>query len=108
MSFEKTLREIRITLKLKAVGLWFGMKLESDIKYKVEAKQEEKGMRWKAFRPVLDAKKCDQTCPSITFCPRQAIIVLNSKPKIDYDLCDGCLICLRECTHGAISEEKIF
>jgi 2-oxoacid:acceptor oxidoreductase delta subunit (pyruvate/2-ketoisovalerate family) len=80
------------------------MKLESEIKQ--TEKQVEKDIRWKAFIPVLDPKKCDPTCPCIVYCPRQAIVIANNKPKIDYSLCDGCLICLRECPHGAITEEK--
>jgi len=82
------------------------MKAESEIKSKIEQKDEQKEIRWKAFTPVLDPKKCEPNCISIALCPRQAISVLNNKPKIDYDLCDGCLICLRECPHGAITEEK--
>ena len=81
------------------------MIIESEIKQKLEEK-EVKDTRWKAFKPVLDSKKCEPTCPCIIYCPRQAITIVNEKPKIDYNLCDGCLICLRECPHGAISEEK--
>ncbi|MBI4894881.1 MAG: 4Fe-4S binding protein [Candidatus Aenigmarchaeota archaeon] len=81
------------------------MKLESEIKARQEIK-EEKDVRWKVFRPVLNAKKCDSTCVSIALCPRAAIEIVSNKPKINYDLCDGCLICLRECTHSAITEEK--
>ncbi len=81
------------------------MKKESEIKMNIE-KPEEKNVIWKAFRPVLDPKKCSPDCVSIAYCPRKAIIVDKDKPKIDYNLCDGCLICLRECTHGAITEEK--
>ncbi len=82
------------------------MKLESEIKAKTEQNPEGKDVRWKVFRPVLDAKKCDPTCVSIALCPRAAIEVVNAKPKINYDICDGCLICLRECTHSAITETK--
>ncbi len=56
------------------------MKLESEIKAKTEQNPEGKDVRWKVFRPVLDAKKCDPTCVSIALCPRAAIEVVNAKP----------------------------
>ena len=85
------------------------MKTESEIKFVLNPQiEEKKELRWKAFRPVLDAKKCEPACISVKLCPRKAIIIVNDKPKIDYNLCDGCLVCLRECTHGAILEEKVF
>ena len=34
------------------------------------------------------------------------ITLLDKRMKIDYNLCDGCLVCVRECHTGAIKEMK--
>ncbi|MBI2972156.1 MAG: 4Fe-4S binding protein [Candidatus Aenigmarchaeota archaeon] len=62
---------------------------------------------WRVFRPVIDVKKCKKTYGCYAFCPENAIqIDKNGFPFIDANLCTGCLICLRECPCGAISEVK--
>lgn len=59
------------------------------------------------FRPKIDQKKCQKTYNCFMFCPRNAInIGKEGFPEINYALCDGCLICLRECPSVAIIEEK--
>ena len=62
---------------------------------------------WRNLRPIVDTKiEANRQCA--VFCPRNAIIWMEAekKLKINYDFCDGCLICLRECHSGAIKEER--
>ena len=56
------------------------------------------------FRPVVDGK-AEQCLEVVALCPHGAISS-DGKLKIDYNLCDGCLICLRECHTGAIKEAR--
>ena len=82
---------------------------EEALKY---AKDESKDMpagnaAFRIVRPVIDLKKCVKTYGCYTMCPENAIqIGKNGFPFIDNNLCTGCLICLRECACGAITEMK--
>lgn len=59
------------------------------------------------FKPLIDIKKCSKNYKCLIFCPKNAITANKSGfPVIDYNICDGCLICLRECPVAAISEER--
>jgi|WetSurMetagenome_2_1015567.scaffolds.fasta_scaffold1151713_2 2-oxoacid:acceptor oxidoreductase delta subunit (pyruvate/2-ketoisovalerate family) len=61
----------------------------------------------RTYRPRIDLKKCQKTYNCFMFCPRNAILInAEGHPVINYTLCDGCLICLRECPAVAITEEK--
>lgn len=60
----------------------------------------------RVFRPKIDLKKCVKTYRCYAVCPENAIVMENGFPKINYDVCTGCLICLRECPCGAITEER--
>ena len=63
---------------------------------------------------ILSARRCFQCgwCNSCLkcyeYCPDLAIKVdpETGRPKIDYDHCKGCGICVKECPRGAISLEK--
>lgn len=59
---------------------------------------------WRTLRPVIDeslCKRCWWVCS--TFCPDDAIAVLDDgRPRIDYDHCKGCLICVAQCPPHAI------
>lgn len=84
------------------------MILEEEIK--PADKKEEKppeNSKWRAFRPVIEQKKCKKLYGCYAFCPENAIqIDKNGFPFVDLNLCTGCLICLRECACGAITEAK--
>ncbi len=82
------------------------MKTEQEIKAKLEMRTSETVTFWRAVKPVADPKlPADKSC--VIFCPHGAITQLpDEKIKIDYDRCDGCLICLRECHSGAIKEVR--
>lgn len=41
-------------------------------------------------------------CPVISICPYSAVQVLDSTPKINLTLCQGCGLCLTACSFGAI------
>lgn len=60
---------------------------------------------WRTMRPVIDYQRCNRcwwVCS--TFCPDGAIRVDEEKyPRIDYDHCKGCLICVAQCPPHAIS-----
>ncbi len=58
---------------------------------------------WRTQRPIIDydlCKKCWWICGS--YCPDGAIEVEESLPKIDYDHCKGCLVCVAQCPSHAI------
>ncbi len=67
------------------------------------ARQDEPRMS----KPRIILSKCTKNYSCVAFCPRNAIAIdAKGLPSIDFNLCDGCLICLRECPCEAISEEK--
>ena len=59
---------------------------------------------WRTVRPIVDesrCKKCWWICS--TFCPDSAITVdAHDRPRIDYDHCKGCMICVAICPSQAI------
>ncbi len=60
---------------------------------------------WRTRRPVIDRSLCHR-CWWIcsTYCPDGAIRVADDNtPHIDYDHCKGCMVCLNQCPHHAIS-----
>ena len=60
---------------------------------------------WRTLRPVIDHDRCNRcwwVCS--TFCPDGAIAVdPDGRPRIDYDHCKGCMICVAQCPPHAIS-----
>ncbi|GEM_PF-2404676 len=87
------------------------MKNENEIKYKLEPKPQKSIGFFRVHRPVVD-QKVVKTQPAEDLvkvsrvCPHGAIEGGDKLLKIDYEKCDGCLICLRECHFGAIKEER--
>jgi pyruvate ferredoxin oxidoreductase gamma subunit len=59
---------------------------------------------WRTLRPVIDYQRCSHcwwVCSS--FCPDGAIDVSeDGEPRIDYDNCKGCMICVAQCPPHAI------
>ena len=59
---------------------------------------------WRTMRPVIDYDRCNRcwwVCS--TFCPDGAIeVAADGSPRIDYDHCKGCLVCVAVCPHHAI------
>ena len=59
---------------------------------------------WRTMRPVIDHARCNRCwwlCS--TFCPDGTISVdENRYPRIDYDHCKGCMVCLAQCPAHAI------
>ena len=68
---------------------------------------------WSNLKPIIDESKC---IPAKTgkeacficwlFCP-EACISRIIPPKIDFDYCKGCGICMEECPVKAIKMEEI-
>ena len=59
---------------------------------------------WRTMRPVIDAERCNR-CVWVcsTFCPDGAIAADEAgAPRIDYDHCKGCLVCVAVCPPHAI------
>lgn len=59
---------------------------------------------WRTMRPVIDHDRCHRcTWICSTFCPDGAIDVdPEGAPRIDYDHCKGCLVCVAVCPPHAI------
>ena len=59
---------------------------------------------WRTLRPIIDpdlCHRCHWVCT--TFCPDGAIAVdADGAPRIDYDHCKGCLVCVAVCPPHAI------
>jgi pyruvate ferredoxin oxidoreductase gamma subunit len=60
---------------------------------------------WRTLRPIVDYERCNccwWVCS--TFCPDGAIAVdPDGAPRIDYDHCKGCLVCVAQCPPHAIA-----
>ena len=66
---------------------------------------------WRAFRPVIDEKKCIDCAFCAAYCPDNAIGFKNGKKgKVDLDYCKGCGVCASICPVKAIKmvEESKF
>ncbi len=63
---------------------------------------------WRAFRAVVDQKKCINCLLCWIYCPDAAINRLEKFVEINYDYCKGCGVCANECPVDAITmvEEK--
>jgi len=58
---------------------------------------------WRTLRPVIDYDRCNRcwwVCSA--FCPDGAIQVEDGTPRIDYEHCKGCLVCVAQCPPHAI------
>lgn len=63
---------------------------------------------WRTLRPVIDYERCNR-CAWVcsTFCPDSAIKVeADHTPRIDYDHCKGCMVCVAVCPPHAIRAER--
>jgi pyruvate ferredoxin oxidoreductase gamma subunit len=62
---------------------------------------------WRSLRPVIDYELCNHcTWVCSTLCPDSAISVdAQGAPRIDYDHCKGCMICVAVCPPHAIRAE---
>lgn len=60
---------------------------------------------WRTMRPVIDYSRCNRcwwVCS--TFCPDGAIeVTADHYPRIDYEHCKGCMVCVTQCPPHAIS-----
>jgi pyruvate ferredoxin oxidoreductase gamma subunit len=59
---------------------------------------------WRTMRPIIEYEHCNR-CSWIcsTYCPDSAIHVEEDRtPRIDYDHCKGCMICVAVCPPHAI------
>jgi pyruvate ferredoxin oxidoreductase gamma subunit len=92
-----------------AAPSWITVPLENadvaapDIRAPGSSAQSPTGL-WRALRPVIDdslCKRCSWICG--TYCPDSAIVVeADRRPRIDYEHCKGCLVCVEVCPPHAI------
>ena len=82
------------------------MKSGSAIKYSVQPIEKPEIKFWRTFKPVVVGKGVEKE--PVWFCPHSAISAEPEKERlvINYDKCDGCLLCVRESHTGAIKEER--
>ena len=67
---------------------------------------ENKTGSWRAFRPVVDAKKCINCGFCTAYCPDDAVHFRNGKrEEINLDYCKGCGVCANECPVKCIKME---
>ncbi len=61
---------------------------------------------WREYRPVIDNEKCNLCMNCVIFCPDACCKLDDAGEKIvfDYEFCKGCMICLNECSAGALSK----
>ena len=74
----------------------------SSVSYPVKGEAGRTGS-WRTHRPVMneskciDAKKGELLCLQCwLYCP-EACISKTAPPKIDYDYCKGCMVCVAVC-----------
>jgi len=63
---------------------------------------------WRTHRPIIDYELCNR-CSWVcsTLCPDSAIKVdADHTPRIDYDHCKGCMVCVAVCPPHAIRVER--
>jgi len=58
---------------------------------------------WRAFRPIVDEKKCVNCLFCWIYCPDSAIIRKEKWVEVNYEYCKGCGICAHECPKEAIT-----
>lgn len=57
---------------------------------------------WRSSRPVIDPEKCNLCLLCWIFCPEGVIRQSTEGLSVDLDYCKGCGICASECRKGAI------
>ena len=59
---------------------------------------------WRATRPIIDMEQCNNCLICWVYCPDAAIMVKDSKLEgVDLYHCKGCGICAKECPKKAIT-----
>jgi pyruvate ferredoxin oxidoreductase gamma subunit len=59
---------------------------------------------WRVFRPVIALDRCTRCWICFAWCPDGAIALdAADTPRIDEEVCKGCLICAEECPREAIT-----
>jgi len=61
---------------------------------------------WRTYRPVINREECNLCMMCVIFCPDASWQLNEAEDEVVWnaDFCKGCLICVNECTHGALSK----
>jgi len=62
---------------------------------------------WRLVRPVIDLARCTRCWICFVRCPEGAIdLDPDDTPRIEYEVCKGCLICVEECPIHCIAKVR--
>ncbi len=68
---------------------------------------ENKTGSWRAFRPIIDEKKCINCAFCSAYCPDNAIPFKDGKREdVNLEYCKGCGICSKVCPVKAIEMKE--
>jgi pyruvate ferredoxin oxidoreductase delta subunit len=61
---------------------------------------------WREYRPVIDQEKCNLCMNCIVYCPDACWQLNEAEDEVVWNAkyCKGCLICVNECTSGALAK----
>jgi oxalate oxidoreductase subunit delta len=61
---------------------------------------------WRIFRPVINREECNLCMNCVAFCPDACWQLNEAGDEVVWnaDYCKGCLICVNECSTGALSK----
>ena len=57
---------------------------------------------WRVFTPKIDYEKCTKCWLCVAYCPEAALSKGEEGPKLDPRFCKGCGVCANECPVKAI------
>jgi pyruvate ferredoxin oxidoreductase delta subunit len=63
---------------------------------------------WRSYRPVINHEDCNLCLNCVVFCPDACWRLNDANDEVVWnaEFCKGCLICVNECSHGALSKAE--
>ena len=61
---------------------------------------------WRSFRPVINHEDCNLCMNCVVFCMDACWQLNEAGDQVEWnaEFCKGCLVCVTECSHGALSK----